>query len=355
MPTIDRGAHWFVRMSQIAMRGLRLFFWLNSLGLLFFVGIPIGYSQSSSSDRKTESTVSNASPDQTNVATESYGAKHGNVRGKTSNFDDLIQGKPQTIASLTPASNGAVAITTIDLPKAVNLDRVVLDLSKSKGRLVVIAMSDKGEALDLTTPEGAARVIADRKLSGAESEVTFDASKISAKSVMFYWVPDEPGGSLTLSGLGLFSSTPGALPPGSSGTDKAGAAKSGGASTSPSSANAPEVAAVTTPVPVMPSPEVLASVMVTVESSSSRTAVASAGSNSSGSNSSSGAAKSSVSSTNAPTAQSSSSSVGNTPSNSGSVSTSGGVATPSSSVTSQTSRPVVLPPVIQPISQPVSL
>lgn len=383
---------------------------LSLIALCGFAGILPGFSQSSSSEGKPVSTVSNASPDQTNVATQSFGAKHGNVRGSTTNFGELIQGKPDTVASLTPAPNGAIAITTIDLPKTVNLDRVVLDLSKSKGRLVVIAMSDKGEALDLTTPEGASRVIADRKLSGAESEVTFDASKISAKSVMLYWVPDEPGGALTLSGLGLFSSAPGALPVVSANTDKTRSAETQSDSApvattaAPEAAAvttsapvattaAPEAAAVTTPVPVMPSPEVLASVMVTVGSSTSKATVAPAASNSGNSNSNSGATKGSDSANTAATSQlapgtptvtatstnsnaisnssgassSSSSTSGSSQSapasSTGSAtsntstpsSNSGGGASPNLSVTSQASRPAVLPPVIQPASQPVSL
>ena len=158
---------------------------------------------SGSDENQTEGSTA-ATQEETNVATTAMGANGLGVQGDAVGLASVLAEEDGASAQLVPASGGA-ATTVIDLAGSVSLTRVLLEVGKTPGRLVIVGMSETGEQVDLTSEEGVKKLIADRKLDGTESVVALDVSQLTVKAVMIYWVPDEPGTPLTLNKVGIFT------------------------------------------------------------------------------------------------------------------------------------------------------
>lgn len=144
--------------------------------------------------------------EEVNIGASNLGAKSLEVAGTAAGLDEVIAGQEGAVAQLVPAANGA-AVAVIDLAGQADLSRVSLNLGKAKGRLVVISLGEDGEMVDLSTPDGAKKLITDKTLTGEESQLAVDVSQVKAKSVMLYWVPEEPGAALPIKQVGIFTRT----------------------------------------------------------------------------------------------------------------------------------------------------
>ena len=142
--------------------------------------------------------------EETNVGATGLGAKALEVAGTATGLDQVLAGTEGAQAELKPGPSGSAA-TVIDLSGQADLSRVALEVGKAKGRLVIMALNEDGQLVDLSTPEGAKNLIGDKTLDGTESTISIDVSQLKAKSVMIYWVPAEPGESLPLTKVGIFT------------------------------------------------------------------------------------------------------------------------------------------------------
>ena len=145
--------------------------------------------------------VNATTQEEVNVAMATLGASGvGEVPG----LNEVLAGQSGAAALFAPGANGA-ALGVIDLAGAASLSRVSIQVAPAAGRLVLMGMNEAGELIDLSTPEGAALLIADRQLDGSQTSLSFDVSKLTVKAVMIYWIPDVPGVALAVSQVGIFT------------------------------------------------------------------------------------------------------------------------------------------------------
>lgn len=182
-----------------------------------------------------------ATKDEVNAATTAMGANGLKVQGDAVGLGAVLSEEKGASAQLVPSTGGA-ATTVIDLANTVSITRVLLEVGKTPGRLIMVGMTETGEQVDLSTESGVKKLIADRRLDGTESVIALDVSKLAVKAVMLYWVPDEPGAPLTLNKVGIFTKDP--LTPA-----------------------APIGEAVVPPPPVIPTPEVVEAIGAVVQES----------------------------------------------------------------------------------------
>lgn len=160
--------------------------------------------QTETSTTNTSESAAAATKEEVNVGSFSLGARPVEVAGTAAGLDQVLAGTAGALAQLQPGANGTAA-TVIDLSGQADLSRVALEVGNVKGRLVLMALNEDGDMVDLSTPDGSKYLISDQTLDGSKSTISVDVSQLKAKSVMIYWVPDTPGESLPISKFGIFT------------------------------------------------------------------------------------------------------------------------------------------------------
>lgn len=150
--------------------------------------------------------------EEVNVATTSMGASGGSVLGTVRNLNEVIEEQAGVTATLAPSASGAAAAGVIALAGNTTLSRVSIALNPVKGRIVLVGMDSAGDQVDLSTPEGASKLVLDKVVDGTEATLSVDVSKLTVKAILIYWVPDIPGDTLTLTRIGVFTRDPVAPP-----------------------------------------------------------------------------------------------------------------------------------------------
>ncbi len=140
------------------------------------------------------------------------GASGGSVLGSVRNLNEVIEEQAGVTATLAPSTSGAAAAGVIALAGNTTLSRVSIALNPVKGRIVLVGMDNAGDQVDLSTPEGASKLVLDKTVDGTETTLSVDVSKLTVKAILIYWVPDIPGDTLTLTRIGVFTRDPVAPP-----------------------------------------------------------------------------------------------------------------------------------------------
>jgi hypothetical protein len=138
-------------------------------------------------------------PEETNLATTALGAEAKTVVGRSHGFDQLLAGQREAVAVLTE-------VVVVDWGFSVGISRVIMRIAQgSQGRLVMVALNEVGEKIDLSRPSGVKKLINDRGVDGNESLVMVDAGQIRARAIMFVWIAQRPDEPLVITELAILT------------------------------------------------------------------------------------------------------------------------------------------------------